>query len=60
MTTTVKLGSKWISSDHREFWVIAVVERDGNVWVHYRDHEAQEFSCFQDSFLHRFQEHDNQ
>lgn len=57
---TVKLGSKWFSSDHMKFWVIAVVEREGNVWVHYRNESGQEFSCYQDSFVQRFREHTNQ
>lgn len=57
---TVKLGSKWTAStDRTEFWVIAVVEREGNIWVHYRNQQGKEFSCYQASFLLRFREHVN-
>lgn len=56
----VKLGSKWLTSDRRVFDVIAVVEREGHVWVHYRDQQAREYSCYQESFLQRFTEHTNQ
>jgi hypothetical protein len=59
MTSTVKLGSKWLASNRGEFWVIGVVEREGHVWIHYRNDQGQEFSCYQDSFLLRFTEHDN-
>ena len=56
---TVKLGSKWLGTDHSEFWVLAVVEREGNVWVHYRNQQGHEYSCYQESFLQRFREHNN-
>lgn len=53
----VKIGSKWTSSGSGTFVVIARVEIDGNVWVHYRKDNTippQEFSCFEQAFLARF------
>jgi hypothetical protein len=56
---TIKLGSKWLGNDRKAFDVLAVVERDGHVWVHYRDQQGREYSCYQESFLLRFSEHVN-
>jgi len=52
-------GSKWQSTDGSVFQVIAVVEAEGNNWVHYRRIESEyeepkEFSCYTESFLERF------
>ena len=62
MTLAVKEGTIWAGSDRNEFQVIHVVETEGNVWVHYREHpkkykhvtECKEYSCYQESFLARF------
>ena len=59
MTTTVKLGSKWSGGSGNEFWVIALVEDKENTWVHYRDSQAREYSCYLASFLQRFTEQVN-
>jgi len=34
--TTVKEGSTWEGSDHKQFLVLHTIEKDGHVWVHYR------------------------
>ena len=51
----VKEGSKWSSID-KTFVVMARVELEENIWIHYRsiEKEPKEFSCFEASFLQRF------
>ena len=57
----IKEGSVWSGSD-KKFRVLSVVETNGNTWVHYREepqrgkplNELKEFSCYQESFLSRF------
>ena len=55
----IKQGSRWLSSQHQQFIVLAdeVTLADG-IWIHYREDNNQdnprEFSCFKDSFLSRF------
>lgn len=61
---SVKLGSIWSTSDRKEFIVINVVDApDGHRWIHYREHhgisnvkESKEYSCYEESFVHRFTE----
>jgi hypothetical protein len=53
----IKEGSKWGSSDGKEFIVIHVIEKEGHTWIHYRDNsksEPREYSCYEESFLVRF------
>jgi len=57
---TIKVGSKWHSTGFEFFWVIAVIDVEGETWVHYKDQSAREYSCLAGSFLHRFREHTNQ
>jgi hypothetical protein len=57
MLNDVKLGSKWISSDYKEFVVLGTVENGEGTWVYYRTNEREnntEHSCLIESFLHRF------
>jgi hypothetical protein len=57
----IKEGSVWSGSD-KKFRVLSVVETNGHTWVHYREEpqrgkplsELKEFSCYQESFLSRF------
>lgn len=59
----IKQGSRWASAD-KEFVVLAVVEQEGNTWVHYRKDlgikvpalQCREYSCYEESFLQRFRE----
>jgi hypothetical protein len=32
---------------------------DGNTWVHYRNQQGEEFSCFEEAFILRFREDAN-
>jgi hypothetical protein len=48
-----KIGSKW-DGGGKEFVVLAVVEQDKHMWVHYRDNNSKEYSCYLESFLRRF------
>jgi hypothetical protein len=53
----IKEGSKWGSPEGKEFIVIHVIEKEGHIWVHYRDNsknELREYSCYEESFLIRF------
>lgn len=52
----VKPGSKWITADRKEFVVLSRVELEGNIWIHYRNNQGQEFSCYEDAFKQRFAE----
>jgi hypothetical protein len=57
MIDDVKLGSKWTSSDYKEFIVLGIVEDSKGTWVHYRTNKRDnntEHSCLKESFLHRF------
>jgi hypothetical protein len=56
----VKTGSKWAGADYKEFTVLARVELSGNIWVHYRNNQGQEFSCYEDAFKSRFTELPNE
>jgi len=57
MSTQPKPGSLWVSIDGTRFRVIdtVFVESDNHTWVHYikLDNDT-EYSCFVESFLHRF------
>jgi hypothetical protein len=57
----VKEGSIWGdgSSQHR-FTVIRRVEIEGNIWIHYRNEQGTEFSCYEQSFKQRFRENTNE
>ena len=57
MTDEVKLGSRWSSSDHKEFIVLGTIKDDKGTWIHYRTNKREnnvEYSCLKESFLHRF------
>ena len=59
--TPVKLGSVWVDTTaHRQFVVISRTEIDGNVWIHYRNNQGKEFSCYEESFKQRFRENANE
>ena len=54
-----KVGSKWVGSEGKQYHVMAVVELEGHVWVHYEQDKVtvpKEFSCYVESFLQRFTE----
>ena len=51
----VKPQTNWSGADGKLFTVIHVVQdQEGHTWVHYRNQQGQEFSCYQESFLSRF------
>jgi hypothetical protein len=55
----IKQGSRWSSGDHKMFVVLHTIEQDGHTWVHYRDADGnppKEYSCYQESFVQRFNE----
>lgn len=60
---TIKIGSRWTSSDHSTFIVLHEIELDDHIWIHYREEtgspEPREYSCYRDSFLARFTAHVN-
>lgn len=57
----IKVGSRWESVD-KQFRVLAIVEHEGHIWIHYREDlgikvpvlECREYSCYEESFLLRF------
>jgi len=54
---TLKQGSKWtgVGAGSDIFYVIHIVEVDGQTWVHYRKNkDSKEYSCYLESFLERF------
>jgi hypothetical protein len=57
---SVTVGSRWWAAQGERFVVIALVEQDGNTWVHYRDDKnkevPREYSCYLESFVSRFSE----
>lgn len=55
----IEPGSKWTSSDYSKFVVISVTEIEGHTWVYYRklnvpEGECSEYSCYAETFTHRF------
>jgi hypothetical protein len=52
----IKQGSRWSGHEGKEFVVIHRIELEGKVWIHYRDANAQEYSCYEEAFLARFRE----
>ena len=50
----VKEGQRWLGPNMVSFTVINRIEKDGEVWVHYRNETGQEFSCWEESFVDRF------
>lgn len=56
----VREGSNWDGGDGRVFTVIHRIELDGKVWVHYRNQNGDEFSCYEEAFLARFRENANE
>jgi len=59
MIEKVESGSIWSGQEGLHFQVISVVEIEGNTWVYYRRfdskiEESKEYSCYLDSFIHRF------
>lgn len=55
----VKEGQRWLGPDLVPFVVINRIEKNGETWVHYRNEKGQEFSCWEESFLHRFRKDDS-
>lgn len=59
---SVKEGSIWWDGKGNYFRVLAVVDKDDNTWVHYRQDkgmnvpvlECKEYSCYLESFVERF------
>ena len=58
--TLIKDGTLW-QGNNKKFVVLHTIELEGHIWVHYRDHdpskstpEPKEYSCYQESFLARF------
>jgi hypothetical protein len=57
----VKEGSIWgDGSSQQRFTVIRRVEIEGNIWIHYRNEQGTEFSCYEQSFKQRFRENTNE
>lgn len=57
----VKEGSHWAADNNKIFHVVSRIELEGNIWIHYRlnnpkENETAEFSCYEESFLHRFRQ----
>jgi hypothetical protein len=51
----VKLGSKWLSSDNKEF--VLLQEQDDTVWY---AHQDSMYCCRKEAFLERFRLVENQ
>ena len=53
----IKVGTRWWGGGDKKFVILALVEEDKNIWVHYREdgpEQPREYSCYLESFLHRF------
>ena len=58
-TIIPKNGSLWTAYERKNFRVLSTVEVDGKTWIHYiseGDTVPQEYSCYLESFLSRFNE----
>lgn len=56
MSTKIEVQSRWADTQGNRFQIIHVITDDaGHEWVHYRrERDAEEFSCWTESFLQRF------
>ena len=55
----IKQGSRWAGSNSKKFIVLAEVNLDNEIWIHYREESAKggtpkEYSCYKESFVSRF------
>jgi hypothetical protein len=50
----VNVGEVWVGNYRDRFTVINKIEQNGKVWIHYRNINGTEFSCWEESFVHRF------
>jgi hypothetical protein len=51
------VGTRWTSTENKKFRVLATVEQENKIWVHYISEDTnQEYSCYLESFLDRFVE----
>ena len=55
----IKEGTRWWAGEGKKFIILALVEEDKNIWVHYRNQQGEEFSCFEEAFVLRFREDAN-
>ena len=56
----VKHGSNWHDGNGKIFTVIHTIVIDGHTWVHYRNQQGKEFSCYEQAFVLRFREDANE
>ena len=59
MNQQIKLNSCWCDGEGRKFTVLQTAILNDNIWIHYRNEQGREFSCFQESFISRFTENSN-
>lgn len=55
----IKQGSRWSGGNGKEFIVLAEVQADDKIWIHYRETDCKEgtpkeYSCYRESFENRF------
>jgi len=57
MTKSLKVDALWTDGRDQEFRIISLApDLEGHDWVYYRNTRTeQEYSCWLESFLHRFQ-----
>lgn len=55
----VREGTNWDGGEGRVFTVLHRVELEGKVWIHYRNQDGEEFSCYEEAFVSRFRENVN-
>lgn len=51
----IRVGSLWLSSDHKRFNVLNVEERETGLWVLYNNNNRK-YECLIGAFLERFKE----
>ena len=49
----ITIGSRWKSTDYKDFVVEGVEKKDNQIWVYYTNGE-QKFSCLEPAFRVRF------
>jgi hypothetical protein len=56
MKNKLAAGTKWSSSDGKLFYILGTMEENDKLWVYYRNDKTppEEFSCYAESFEHRF------
>lgn len=56
MKNIVKLNSVWTDTNDNKFTVVKLTTDNNKTWIHYKNSQEQQYSCYAEAFTHRFTE----